>query len=118
MIQLHAKTYTGLPRASVSYEVKLLHSFIFFILYDEDGERSVTNDATAVIEDLLFVFCGVKSAIIIYKDLEGVYDFIVPDLDSDNVSLKCIGALSEEAAVNWWLRRNTDILSNKKIYHE
>jgi len=118
MIKLCQRTYSGLPRASVSYEVKLLHSFVFIILYDEDGERSLTNDATAVIEDLLFVFRGIKSAIIIYRDIEGVYDFIIPDIDSDYVSFKCIGALSEEAAINWWLRRNTTILSNKKVCHE
>ena len=102
------KTYTGLPRASVTYELRLVKSVPFIILYDEDkiDTRSIINDAEAVVRDILNILPGAKSSVIIYRDLEGCYDFLVPDLHSDRVWHKSICALSAEGAISWWFRRN------------
>ena len=108
---LSTRFYTGLPRASVSYEVRLEMGTCFIILYDEDGERSLTNDAVGVIEDLLLIYPGAKSAVIIYRDSEEMFDFMVPDLFSNVVHFKSIGALSAEGAIAWWRRRES-----KKLY--
>ena len=104
--------YTGLPRASVSYDVRLIMGTCFIILYDEDGERSLTNDAVGVIEDLLLVYPGAKAAVIIYRDSEGCFDFMIPDLFSSEVHFKSIGALSAEGAISWWWRRK----ESKKLF--
>jgi len=104
---LKQSIYTGLPRASVEYRAELLHGKVFIFLYDLDRKdsRSLTNDAEAVIQDLVRVLPGAKSAVIIYRDPEGCFDFLIPDKDSTDVKFKCIGALSETGAVNWWKKR-------------
>jgi hypothetical protein len=95
---LKTKIYTGLPRAIVEYEAKLIHQTAFIFMYDLDGERSLTNDMQAVLKDLKKVYVGIYNATIIYRDSEGCFDQVIVD-EGGSFKFCTLVALSEEEAV-------------------
>ena len=103
MLALKQTTYTGLPRACVEFEILMISSKVYIVLYDLDKpeSKSLTNDAKAVIEDLISLIPGAKLATIIYRDSEGLFDFIIPDLYSSNISFRCISASSVDSAITY-----------------
>ena len=107
MLYLKQVTYTGLPRASVEFEILIVSSKIYIVLYDldEPNSRSLTNDAQAVIQDLVSMVAGAKHATIIYRDSEGLFDFIIPDLNSSDIKFISISAVSVDSAITYSRKR-------------
>ena len=103
MLTLIQTTYVGLPRACVEFEILMISSKVYIVLYDLDmpKSRSLTNDAEAVIQDLVSMIPGAKFATIIYRDNDGLFDFIIPDLHSSKVRFKSISAMSLEGAISY-----------------
>ena len=108
MMRLSTKTYTGLPRASVEYEIRLMFAKAFILLedLDEPGSRSLTNDMEAVVEDLKVVVKNPCDSIIIYKDSEGCYDLVVCQ-DYGTVGFEIYAAQSFEEAAYIWAKNNS-----------
>ena len=103
MLNLVQTTYTGLPRACVEFEILIISSKVYIVLYDLDKpeSRNLANDAEAVIQDLVSMIPGAKLATIIYRDRDGLFDFIIPDLSSSKIRFKSVSALSVEGAITY-----------------
>ena len=105
MPKLITKTYTGLPRADVESEARIINETVFIFMYDLNcGNRSLTNDMQAVLVDLKNVFSGLYTSVIIYRDSEGCFDQVIVHKDN-SFQFKTLIALSEDEAVKIWLRQ-------------
>ena len=106
MPKLTTKTYTGLPRADVEYEARIVHKTVFIFMYDLDkGNRSLTNDMQAVLVDLKNIYLGLYNSVIIYRDSEGCFDQVIVNKDN-SFQFKPLIALSEDEAIDIWLRQH------------
>jgi len=102
---LKTKIYTGLPRANVEYESKLIDQTVIIFMYDLGGERSLTNDMQAVLEDLKKIYAGIYNAMIIYRDSEGCFDQVIYNKDN-TFKFRTLIALSENEAITTLMQRN------------
>ena len=117
MLRLTPKTYTGLPRASVEFSVKIIASQVFVVLYDldEPNARSLTHDLEYVMTDLKAILPGICSAVVIYRDTEGLFD-LVECMMYGSVGITTIAALSEEEAIEIWAKRTNTTLPKQFVF--
>ncbi|WP_373072218.1 hypothetical protein [Sulfurimonas sp.] len=113
---LKTKTYTGLPRADVEYEAKIINDEIFIFMYDLNrGNRSLTNDMQAVLFDLKSIFNGLHNAVIIYQDSEGCFDQVI-FRKNNTFSFRILLALDEDEAIYIWLKQNISSLKQYSFF--